>query len=210
MSDMAMIESSMILHKDSLYQLMDEDSNGGYENLVISDALFRMSEDIEMMISILGRHLEISEDLIDRDAITHFMRNVAGERIPRHINQNSYEHEIYQNLIENTGNEWITQIFFEEWEFLTTNSWLFSKTRKAIDDIVEAGANAYQTSKLKFEQMTRKLLNKEPGETLSPNDKVKAGAKWVAMGGGPVLALFEPISGTALTTTGSIFILSDP
>lgn len=209
MPEEAMIEASMILHRDSLNRLRGLAAAGALENLSISDALVRMAEDTDVLVEILGRHLEIPEHLIDPVSIRDFLPTLT-EIVPRYRRQGSHEHEIYQNLIRNTGNEWITQVLFEEWEFLTSRSWLFAKVRKALDDIVEAGSTAFHASRNKVEQITRRLLNKSPDEPLSPNDKAKAIAKWVAIGGAPVLALFEPISGTAITVIGSVFIVADP
>lgn len=209
MSDEAMIESSMLIHRDSLHELLALANADALGNMVVSNALLRMAEDVDVLVHILGRHLEIPNRLIDRAAIAEFVP-VLWDSVRVYRREGSSDHPMYRNLIYNTGNEWVTQVFFEEWEFLTSHSWLFAKVRKALDDIVEAGSSAFHTSKEKFEQITRRLLNKEADAPLSPNDKAKAAAKWIAMGGGPVLSLFEPISGTAVNVMGSIFILSDP
>jgi hypothetical protein len=187
MAEQAIIEASMILHRDSLNQLRALANARALENIVVSDAFVRMADDVDMLIRILGKHLEIPAPLIDPDGIRDFLP-ILRDSVPRYRRRESHEHIVYQGLIERTGNEWITQIFFEEWEFLTSQSWLFAKIRKALDDMVEAGQGAVQMSQRKFEEMTRRLLNKPATEPLTPNDKVKAAAKWIAVGGAPIWA----------------------
>lgn len=209
MSDRAIIDASMLLHRDSLNHLKGLALAGGLENLVISDALVRLAADEQMLVRVMGRYLGITRGLLDLDSLRQLLP-LLEEQVPRYSREADYQHPIYQNLIDRIGNEWITQVLFEEWEFLISNSWLFAKLRKSIDDLIEAGASAFQTSKEKFDRITRRLLNKQSQEPLSPNDKVMATAKWIAIGGPPIVGAFEPISGSVLTSLGGVFILADP
>lgn len=132
-----------------------------------------------------------------------------SEHIVRYSKTNSYKHQVYQNLLYQTGNEWIPQILFEEWEFLITNSWLISKVRFAYDKIVESSGTAISISKHTFEVVVRRTLKKAEGD-LSPNDKLKATAKWIAVGGSALADFVLPVPGAILNTASGIFLLCDP
>lgn len=218
MADRTMIDASMVLHRDSLNQLIGLSKAGALGQIVISDAFVRMIEDSyeddrnfrNALFSILSRHFEVEEYLIDKEGIREFLFSERySENIVRYRKTNSYKHQVYQNLINQTGNEWITQILFEEWEFLTTNSWLIAKLRTAFDKIVEAGGTAIYISKQAFEIAVRKSIKKPEGE-LSPNDKLKATAKWVAVGGSVLSDFVAPVSGAILNAASGMFLLCDP
>ncbi len=218
MTDRIMIDASMVLHRDSLNQLIGLSKAGALGQVVISDAFVRMIEASfeeekkigNVLFSILSQHFEIEEYLIDKEGIREFLlSDKYSENIVRYSRENSFEHEVYQNLINQTGNEWITQILFEEWEFLTTNSWLIAKLRTAFDKIIEAGGTAIYISKQAFELAVRKTLKKAEGE-LSPNDKLKATAKWVAVGGSVLADFVLPVTGAILNVASGIFLLCDP
>ena len=253
MADKVMIDVTMVLHRDSLYQLRGLANENLVGELVISDAFVRMIEASyereifdDAYFSILSRFFQIPEEVIDKAAVRDFLQSEAFARnIARYSRTLSYEHEVYQNLIKQTGNEWITQIVFEEWEFLTTNSWLFAKLRAVYDMMVEAGATAIQVSKEAFENAFKKLkekyqatkedinellekirdtlndlseqakrdidslirltLKKKYGDEISPNDRVRALAKWVAVGGASAAGV-APLAIFA----ANAFLLCDP
>ncbi len=218
MKERIMIDASMVLHRDSLNQLIGLSKADALGQIVISDAFIRMIEasfedDKRMnspLFSILSRHFEIEDYLMDQEAVRDFLFSEKHARsIVRYTKENSYKHEVYQNLIHQTGNEWITQILFEEWEFLTTHSWLIAKLRTAFDKMVEAGGTAVYISRQAFETAVRRTIKKPEGE-LSPNDKLRATAKWVAVGGSVLAGVVTPLPGAVLSAASGFFLLCDP
>lgn len=117
---------------------------------------------------------------------------------------------LYEHLDTQVADNVVARVMFEEYTFLTSQSWLFSKMRKAFDAMVEAGATAVNKSLQEFERITRKMLNKREGEPLSPNDKAKAAAKWIAVGGLPFLAVAAPWVAAGVGVAGNVFMVSDP
>jgi hypothetical protein len=127
---------------------------------------------------------------------------------------------------------WAAEIMLEEWEFLITHSWLLAKTREIYDRVVDAGANAIYVTKERLEQaiaavregaesaghsilrgsdrLVRKTLKKEPEHKVSPNDRVRTLAKWVAVGGGAAAGIINPVVGAIGAGTGGMFLLYDP
>lgn len=253
MAEKIMIDVSMILHRDTLYQLRAYANDNVLGELVISDAFVRMIESSndsglldDKRYEILAKHFQISEELIDKKAIREFLQSEKFlNSFSRFKMTLSFNHEIYLNLINQTGDEWITQIVFEEWEFLTTNSWLFAKLRAIYDMMVEAGATAIQVSKEAFENAFKKLkekygiikeeieellqkikqglnhlseeaklhveslirltLKKKNNEEISPNDRIRALAKWVAVGGASATGVLP-----AFIFGANAFLLCDP
>ena len=120
------------------------------------------------------------------------------------------EESVLSVMRERTRDELVAHILYEEWAFLTSQSWIFSKARKALDEMVEAGATAIHTSSGQFDRLVRKTLKKRQDEPLTPNERARAAAKWVAVGGPSVWSVFEPISGAALSAAGGYFLLCDP
>lgn len=127
---------------------------------------------------------------------------------------------------------WAYEVVVEEWEFLRTHSWVFAKTRAIYDRLVNAGADAIYVTKEKLEQaiahvaegakdtghaiirgsdkVVRRTLKKGAEHVVSPNDRVRTIAKWVAVGGGAASALINPVVGVLGVSAGGFFILYDP
>jgi len=74
---------------------------------------------------------------------------------------------------------------------------------------LEAGGTALYASKQAFEMAARNTIKKPEGE-LSPNDKLKATAKWVAVCGSVLADFLIPIPGAILNAASGLFLLCDP
>ncbi len=76
-----MIDASMVLHRDSLNQLIGLSKANALGQIVISDAFIRMIEasfegEIEFgnpLFSILSKHFRIENYLIDQEAVREFI-----------------------------------------------------------------------------------------------------------------------------------------
>lgn len=81
MTDRIMIDASMVLHRDSLNQLLGLSKAGALGHIVISDAFVRMIEasnnDDEnfgsLLFTILSKHFEIEDYLIDKETVNEFL-----------------------------------------------------------------------------------------------------------------------------------------
>jgi hypothetical protein len=76
--------------------------------------------------------------------------------------------------------------------------------------MVEAGGKAIQVSQRFFDLLVRHALKKKPDEPLTPSNRVRAAAKWIAVGGPAILGVIEPISGAVASATSGYFLLFDP
>ncbi|MGB2525768.1 MULTISPECIES: hypothetical protein [Flagellimonas] len=218
MEDRVMVDVSMLLHRDSLNQMIGLAQAGALGQIVVSDTFVRMfgeafnnnSEFGEIALSSLSFHFEIDENLIDINGIRTFLFSKEySENIVRYSSENFNENEIFTNLLNQTEDDWIAEILFEEWEFLTTNSWLVCKFRAALDKIVEAGGTAIHVSKRAFETFVRKTIKKPQGD-LSPNDNIRAFGKWIAVGGSVLAGFTMPVTSAILTGASGVFLIYDP
>lgn len=218
MKDRIMLDASMILHRDSLNQLLGLAKADALDSVIVSGAFIRMLESFvdERPYNIrrsslynLSEFFQIPINLISRTSIREFLSILQNSGISIYERKGSFDNEIFKNLYEQTNDELLAEILFEEWEFLTTNSWITAKTRAAFDAIVEAGSVAICLSQKAFEVAVRKTIKKPTGN-LSPNDKVKAAAKWIAVGGSVVADFVSPIPGVILNLSSGLFLLCDP
>ena len=208
MPDNAMLDVSMLVHRDSLHQLIGLASAGALENIVLPSALVRMAESPQRMFTRMSQFLDLGRQDTDRYAFERFFPQLL-DQVQTYPAESSYEDTVFRNLAEAIQDEDVALLLYQEYEFVTTQSWLFAKVRAGLDRLINAGASALHVSKRQFEMVTRRALKKPEGP-LSPNDRVRAAAKWVAVGGTPVWALIEPISGAIGTAIGGFFLLYDP
>lgn len=222
MSDHVMMDASIILSRHHLDHLRKTVPDIYDEQFFVSDAFVRLIESTEAspetedaVFQMLSQFFEIRPEHIDREAIREFLRsNAFANNGVRYVRDGSSEHETYQGLLRLTGNEWITQILFEEWEFLTTRSWLVAAVYRPFGNFIEAGGHALLVSKTKLESLldsaAAKVLKKPAGAPLSGRDKLRAIGKWVAVGGSAAAGLVTPLVGAAVALAAGIFLLYDP
>jgi hypothetical protein len=116
----------------------------------------------------------------------------------------------YENLLAETQNEVITEILFEEWIFLQEKSWIISRLKKPFVCFVKAGSASLELGKRALDRAVRKTL-KKPAESIITNaERLRALAKWIAVGGSPVLTIFNPIVGAIGGVATGYFLLIDP
>jgi hypothetical protein len=219
MADRAMLESSMLLHRDSANYLLALARTGPL-GVVVSERVLEMMADSESdgVVRRLAAQLDIPPNAVDFTVVRQLARElrevVETYRLPPESERFTWhdgDARLFQRaLMDSTQDEVVAQIIFDEWYFLTFESWLFSKTRRAFDKMVEAGATAIHVSGRQFDRVVRGTLKKGPDEPLTPGNRVRAAAKWIAASGPPILSLFEPISGAGLSAAGSSFLLMDP
>ncbi|WP_300433987.1 hypothetical protein [Christiangramia sp.] len=216
MKDRIMIDASIILHQDSLFDLTRILRDYYEDKIVISKKLIEMLKSVFIdndqsninMLNQLAIQFEIKENISNPELIKNFLIQ-NSDNIKLYESSEINNEDLYGNLLKLTESRDITQILYEEWEFLTTNSWLIAKFRAAFDKIVEAGGVAVQVSQKAFDKAVRKTLKKPEGD-ISPNDKILATGKWIAVGGSAIADLLIPVAGAIVTVASGIFLLCDP
>lgn len=115
-----------------------------------------------------------------------------------------------KRLSEIIENDFLINILIEEWLFLNKYSWIVSKTKKTFKAFNQAGAVSIEFSKKAIDTIIRKTLKKKETELVNTHDKLRALAKWSAVGGASATSFFNPVLATAITSTTGIFLLLDP
>jgi len=218
MAERAMLESSMLLHRDSANYLLALARVGPMEVVVSKRLLEIAGSEPESLARRLAPRLDIPPAVMDlattRVLARELSQVVETYRLPPESDRPLWYDEgarfFYDHLQEWTKDELAAQILFEEWHFLTGQSWIFSKTRQAFDGMVEAGGTAIHMSSKLFDCVVRKTLRKGPDEPLTPGNRARAAAKWVAVGGPAILSVVEPISGAVSQAASGYFLLVDP
>lgn len=116
-------------------------------------------------------------------------------------------------LSEFVGDEIVRQILIEEWEFLTSHSWIAAKTKRAFDAFLKGGAAAVEWGTNKFDYLavrTLKIKRQEIPDGLKPKQRLRAAAKWIAVGGSSASALLVPPAAAVGAAVAGYFMIFDP
>jgi hypothetical protein len=218
MADRAMVEASMLLHRDSANYLLAIARTGRLDVVISKRLLDLAASEPEVLIRNVAPRLGILPRELDVSVIRHLARElqpiVEGYTLPPESDRSHWydggNRPFRTALFDLVADELTADILFDEWYFLTSESWLYSKTRQAFDAFVEAGGTAIHMSGRLFDRVTRVTLKKQPDADVAPASRVRAAAKWVAVAGPAILSVVEPISGALTTAASGFFLLVDP
>ncbi len=212
-----MLEASMLLHRDSANYLLALARTSGSLDAGVSGALLDIASSKPESLARLARFLEIPSDaLLDVASLEEFAQEISPKVQAYQMNQAAKAHsirepELFRVTLEHfTKDGLIAQILYEEWHFMASQSWIFSKTRRAFDSMVEAGGTAIQMSHRAFDLLVRRTLKEKPNEPLTSCNRLRAAAKWIAVGGPAILSTIEPISAAIASASSGFFLLVDP
>jgi hypothetical protein len=208
MPDAFILDPSMFLHKRTL-ALLSEFVCHGFPIFVPNSFLVAIDE-MDHPEEILGFFVP-EQDMVSVEEAVSFVRknrkSFEGYRCK------SEHGEFAKQLAMQIENPRIREIILEEWEFMNTHSLIFSRIRKAMDAMVNAGAAALTVSKKAAEKLIRKTLKLPDDASISTNETLRAACKWVALGGPSIWQIIEPVSGAALvvaTGAAGVFLQYDP
>jgi hypothetical protein len=238
MLDVSMIADRSSLKRLMAVAAQDPRALGGLRvsATFVERLALRSKENDTEMVRQLNRYFAVERRLIDMKLIRKFVESVPfREYVRAYRAENGHRTQGFRrNLLQDMGEKDARayEIVVEEWEFLMTHSWLFAKTRAIYDRLVDAGADAIYMTKKKLEKtveavkggiadardstvlgcdrVVNRTLKKGEEHKVSPNDRIRAVSKWVAVGGGAATTLINPIVGVLGATAGGMFILYDP
>ena len=116
----------------------------------------------------------------------------------------------YERLLEETKNDVITEILFEEWVFLQEKSWVISRIKKPFSHFVKAGAVSVEFGRRTLDLAIKRTLKKDDRDIITNADRLRAFAKWIAVGGPAFLTLINPVIGAIGDVIAGYFLLVDP
>jgi hypothetical protein len=112
--------------------------------------------------------------------------------------------ELRNQLARVTPSPEIFEILNEEWLFLNSQSWFASRTRKPLSTFIRAGAVAVEGGRKLFDEVTMRMLKISPESVplgLTRGQRLRAAAKWLAVGGISSTTFLHPLSGALVGLT---------
>jgi hypothetical protein len=117
------------------------------------------------------------------------------------------EYESFYGALGEAVNQQVVQdILFDEWFFLTHDSWLLSRIKAPFQAMVKASEMGIEL----LNPIVRQTLKEDSAYVLSTIDRLRALSKWIAVGGPPVAWLLNPIAGALASGVAGGFLLIDP
>lgn len=214
MADDLMLDPSMFLSREAFPVVLEALRNGELKATRIPYAFSAALRDGRFSERVLHVFGDSAEPLTATEIMTGMRR--ANVRIPEHYSPGSFRLEGTEfdvQLSEVAGDAIVRQILIEEWEFLTSSSWIAAKTRKTYEAFLKAGAVAVEWGTNKFDYLAARTLKIEPDQIpngLKPNQRLRATAKWIAVGGSSATAFFIPPAAVATSAALGYFMIFDP
>lgn len=218
MPENVLIEPSLLVDERTLYQLIEKiheyarAERRGYEFFVPSKFIHILSDaerNIENIVFFanVARMVDLKE-----------LKGILGEEeiIKKFEIQPQYKQKyssFYESLLRETRNDVVTEILFEEWIFLQEKSWVISRLKKPFIHFVKASAVSVEFSRKTLDLAVKKTLKKDSKDIITNADRLRALAKWIAVGGPPVLTLMNlmnPIAAAIIEVAAGYFLLIDP
>jgi hypothetical protein len=114
--------------------------------------------------------------------------------------------EFYGDLGEVVPTGTIQEILFDEWFFLTHDSWLVSRVKNTFHALTRAGELGVEL----LDVLVRRTLKKDVSYIVRTADRLRVLGKWIAVGGPLVVTLLNPIAGAVVGGVAGGFLLLDP
>jgi hypothetical protein len=114
--------------------------------------------------------------------------------------------QIYAGLGDEVNSAIVREVLFDEWFFLTHESWVVSRIKTGFQAIARAGEAGIEL----LNPIVRKTLKKDASEIIQTADRMRALGKWIAVGGPAVAGILNPIIGLGVSTVAGGFLLLDP
>jgi hypothetical protein len=208
---MLMIDPSSLLHRRALAQVVTlwEDPSGP-RDLYVPASFVRAVREPDLLRSV-QKYFGPRRDELPANEVLEIVRT---ERLQAYAGaQLAPTADAVVTRLVRTRDRVVRDILIEEWQFLISQSWLIARTRKTFDVFRHGGAVVVDFSGRKFDSLVSQTLHHDrlamPPQ-LNNRHRVKAAAKWIAVGGTPVLGLLDPILAAVVGVGTGIFALFDP
>jgi hypothetical protein len=101
---------------------------------------------------------------------------------------------------------WLQDVLFDEWYFLTHESWLVSRLKAPFRAMVRAGELGVEV----LNPIVRRTLKDKAPDVIKTADRLRALGKWMAVGGPSAAAFVNPIAAALVSPVAGGFLLLDP
>jgi hypothetical protein len=208
-----MLDPSLFLSFRSLRRVRAALNAGELNNVVVPKSFVsavRRGTFLEVGLKYFGASREEIEDL---RSVTSFMEEVERFPVYEPFGENVVGSDFRGELERAVHDDDILAVLAEEWSFLNSESWLVSRTRKPFSAFIRAGAIAVEGGRELFDRAVMKTLKMSPEKVpsgLTRGQRLRATAKWIAVGGTSAASLLHPLSGVVVVATTGYFLLFDP
>ena len=105
----------------------------------------------------------------------------------------------------------LAEVLLDEWAFLQSRSWIVSRTKKTFTKFVKAGSVALEVGQRCLDAAVRKTLKtSNSNELITTAQRLRALAKWLAVGGASATAVMQAPVAAILGAAAGYFLLFDP
>jgi hypothetical protein len=214
MADALLLDPSLFLSRSAFPIVLDALKDGELKTARIPQRFAVALRDGELSNGVSRFFADSQEPFNAKEIMTRIQS--VGIELPRGYAPDSFKlkgTEFDAQLSEFVGGEIIRQILIEEWEFLTSQSWIAAKIKRAYDAFLKGGAAAIEWGTNKFDYLAAKTLKIKPEQFpdgLKPKQRFRAAAKWVAVGGSSASALLAPPAAAASAAVAGYFLIFDP
>lgn len=207
-----MFDPSSLLHQAALAQVVElARETGAGHPLFVAASFIRALNEPDLLPSVLRYFGRRVEQTSPQDILA--MTRAAGLQVYTAAPAPSRQQDPIAERLIRQRDRGVRDILLEEWSFLTGQSWVAARTKKAFDAFRRAGAIVMDFSGQKLDGVVARTLRHDrlpAPPALTQRDRLRAAAKWVAAGGAPVLPLVDPILGAAAGAGIGVFFLFDP
>lgn len=214
MAEALLLDPSLFLSRSSFPIVLEALKNGELKGARIPYGFAIALRDGNLSDSVVRFFADSREPFSAKEIMTRILNE--GLELPESYQPKSPRFEGTEfdtRLSEFVGDKIVRQILMEEWEFLTSQSWIAAKIRRAYNAFLKGGAAAIEWGTNKFDYLAEKTLKIPPEKLpdgLKPKQRFRAAAKWVAVGGSSASALFVPPAAAATLAVAGYFMLFDP
>jgi hypothetical protein len=214
MADDLLLDPSLFLSRSAFPIVLDALKHGELKTARIPNRFSGALRDGLFSDGVSRFFADSQEPLSAKD----IMRRIQNEGVdfPKAYDPSSFRlkgTEFDMQLSEFVGDETVRQILIEEWEFLTSQSWIAAKSKRAFDAFLKGGAAAVEWGTNKFDYLAARTLKIKPEEIpdgLKPKQRLRAAAKWIVVGGSSASALLAPLAAAAGAAVAGYFMIFDP
>lgn len=202
-----MIDPSLFLSHSKYIQIREIiiSKEGGTFYLPSSFVSGLKTRDSQMLSFYRGRSKSLPlaslyHDIIKFKQIKYFSVNTK---------ENQYS-KMYSLFQDHFGKGKLADSLLEEWVFLQTQSWIVSRSDKAMRAFINQGAAALETSKELFDRLVDLTLKISPKRVPTNKERLRAVAKWIAVGCPSFLSIYASELKSVVDFASGFFLLVDP
>jgi hypothetical protein len=207
-----MLDFSVLMARSSRRYLLSTDGRGLLQGCSVSkDFAAAITDDggrFQEEVAEFGQYSRYSFEPADLDEIAQALEignlfSYSGAQPASESQSSVTDHLLDGSLLGG--------IYADEWVFLTTQSWLGSRSKRAFRAFNRAGASSLEIGTELMRTLVARTLKLDSVPSQLDSDLVRrAGLKWLAVGGAAATGLLNPLLGSIAGLASGGYLLMDP